>query len=171
MTLMIFKCLFICIFNRFHTVIFLHLMTSHLTSAARLGLGIFYRKHPFAFSKWNFKCNMLFLITGMNFVTGLTAASFFTIHMKKMEILVSISKIRQNVSFLACRNFLVMALKTKCIIRDIIGKIKFIGKFIPEMFGKVSCVRIVTGAAVTFGNRTMQVLAFVNFILSAFHDS
>ena len=36
------------------------------------------------------------------------------------------------------------------------------------MFGKVGCMRIVTGAAVTFSNRTMQVLAFVNFIFHLF---
>jgi hypothetical protein len=102
---------------------------------------------------------MLFLVSGMHLVAGLTASPLLTVYMEKVEIHIPIAKIRKGLCGFFSGYLFVMASKTHGIVFNLVREIEIVRKKLHQVLGVICCMGIVTCAAITFGNRSMKVLA------------
>jgi hypothetical protein len=134
-------------------------MASHITVAPGFRFSKFNGEHPVNFSVGYLTPDMLFLVSGMHLVAGLTASPFLTVYMEKVEIHVPIAKISKRLCGFFSGNLFVMASKTHGIVFNLVRKIKIVRKKLHQVLGVICCMGVMTCAAITFGNRSVEILA------------
>lgn len=134
-------------------------MASHITVTSRFRFGKFNGEHPVNLSVGDLTSDMLWLISGMHFMAGLTASPLLPVYMEKVEIRITIAKIGKGFCRFFSGHFFVMASKTHGIVFNLVRKIEIVGEKLHQVLGVVCCMRIVACTAITLGNRSVEILA------------
>ena len=109
--------------NRIFPVIGFDFVASHHTAASGFCCCVGNGKHPVNLPVRDLGPDVFFLVSRMDFMTGLTASSFFPVYMEKVKVKVPIATISEGFSELLCGHFIVVTTKTQGVVFYAVGKI------------------------------------------------
>jgi hypothetical protein len=123
----------------------------------------------FDFSKGEFIAYSPFLFRSMNIMTGAAGPSLFLVHMQPVQVCRAVPEICYCLClFDSCKGFF-MTEEAETVFPFFIFSIKFMREGQPEDKGVIRAVRIMTGSAITLGNRTVlktPLLPYIAFLMT-----
>jgi len=151
--------LLLLVLYRILPIIWFWFVTSHITVAPCFRFSIFNGEHPVNLSVGYLSSDMLFLVSGMHLVAGLTASPLLPVYMEKVEIHIPIAKIGKGLCRFFSGYLFIMASKTHGIVFNLVRKIEIVREKFHKVLGVVCGMGVMTCTAITLRNRPVEILA------------